>query len=327
MKKIRIVLFGTGAISKFLTQHVKKDVEIVAYLLNEGGGMINGKPIVSLNQLQSLCFDYVVVSFGNTPKGIELLKEVNIPESKIVGYAYTGLTYENSSIKKICDQLIRDKIKNERTEELFQLPPKKYFLCGMNVPETQQIIEKDYVREQTLALLAEEINRKSIDGCVAEVGVSDGSFARKINYLFADRKLYLFDTFDGLPKKDKQKAIGLGWGEMQYALEEKGTPVEQVLDRMPNRDMCIIKKGCFPETFDVQDKFAFISLDVDFYDTVKNSLEKIYPYLSEGGYIMVHDYHNLSYTETKNAVMEFCDENQVAYVPIPDAGGSVVLVK
>lgn len=34
------------------------------------------------------------------------------------------------------------------------------------------------------------------------------------------------------------------------------------------------QKGCFPETFDVQDKFAFISLDVDFYDTVKNSLEK-----------------------------------------------------
>ena len=42
---------------------------------------------------------------------------------------------------------------------------------------------------------------------------------------------------------------------------------------------------------------------------------------------MVHDYNNLAFKETKNAVTEFCDEHHVACVPIPDVAGTVVLVK
>ena len=42
---------------------------------------------------------------------------------------------------------------------------------------------------------------------------------------------------------------------------------------------------------------------------------------------MVHDYNNLAFTETHNAVTEFCRENHVACVPIPDVAGTVVLVK
>lgn len=327
MEKIRIVLFGVGALSKFLTEHIKDNVEIVAYLLSESDGEINGKPIISPEELQKIDYDYVVVAFGNTPKGIEFLKKANVLENKIVGYAYSGMTYENSILQEKCKELTRSLLRNEKVQDLFNLPEKEYFLCGMNVLETNEVIERDYVREQTLAFLAEEINRKNIEGSVAEIGVSQGVFARKINYLFPKRKIYLFDTYEGLPYKDREKALSLGWGERQYALDEKGTPVEIVLEGMPNKDMCVVKKGIFPDTFDINDKFAFVSLDMDFYDTVKQGLQLIYPQLSKGGYMMVHDYHNLSYTETKDAVTEFCEENGVAYVPIPDAGGTVVLVK
>lgn len=327
MRKTRIVLFGVGALSKFLTEHIREEAEIVAYLLAQAGGEVNGKPVISFEQLEETEFDYVVVAFGNTPRGVELLKKANVPENKIVGYAYSGLSYAESILQKKCSEFAGEILYNDRISELFYLPGKKYFLCGMNVQEKSEVIERDYVREQTLAFLAEEIERKNIEGSVAEIGVSQGTFAKKINFLFPKRICYLFDTYEGLPDQDKQRALQLGWGERQYALSEEGTSIEKVLAIMPHRDQCVVKKGCFPDTFDVDGKFAFVSLDVDFYDTVKKGLEIIYPRLSKGGYIMVHDYHNLSYTETKDAVMDFCEENQVAYVPIPDAGGTVVIVK
>ena len=328
MKKIRIVLFGTGALSKYLTERVKENVEIAAYLTSETTGEVNGKPVISLNQLQDITYDYVVVAFGNTTKGVELLKQENVPEKKIVGYAYSGLDYKNSILQQACSQLVHEKLCDKKIPELFRLPQKKYYVCGMNIPENQKVITRDFVREQTLSLLADEIKRKDIQGSVAEIGVSEGVFARKINALFPDRTLYLFDTYEGLPYKDREKAVKLGWGEKSYALGEQGTQIEDVLEAMPHRERCIIKKGCFPDTFDVEEKFAFVSFDLDFYDSTKRGLELVYPCLSEGGYIMVHDYNNLAFSsEMKDAVGEFCHENGLAGVPIPDAGGTMVLVK
>ncbi len=327
MGEIRIVLFGMGALSKFLTGRIRENIKIVAYLVTGMTGEINGISVISVEQLQDIEYDYIVVAFGNTIRGIEILEEANVPKRKIVGYAYSGLSYEESFLQKECGKLIHEKLCNEKIPELFDIPVKEYFLCGMNVLENKDVIKKDFVREQTLSFLAEEIHRKDIKGSVAEIGVSKGEFAWKINFLFPDRNLYLFDTYEGLNDKDKAKAIELGWGEKQYALDEKGIPFEEVLQNMPYQEKCIVKKGYFPDTFDIEDMFSFVSLDIDFYDTTKKGLEVIYPRLSKGGYIMVHDFHNLSYAECRNAVIDFCEENDVTYVPIPDVGGTVVITK
>lgn len=327
MEEIRVVLFGTGALSKFLTEHLSEKTKIVAYLVTGNGNSINGVPIISLEKLQEIEYDYIVVAFGNTVKGIGILEKAGVEKDKIVGFAYAGLSYEESLIQKECSRFVREKLRNKKIPELFNIPTKEYFVCGMNVLENRDVIKKDFVREQTLAFLAEEINRRNIKGNVAEIGVSQGEFAWKINLLFPNRKLYLFDTFEGLSSEDRKKALEMGWGEKQYALGEKGTPIEEVLQIMPHRETCILKKGYFPESFDLEEELAFVSLDIDFYDSTKRGLEVIYPYLSKGGYIMVHDYHNLTFTENRDAVIEFCEEYGVAYVPIPDVGGTVVIVK
>lgn len=327
MEETRIVLFGTGAVSKFLTEHLKECTKIVAYLVTGMSEDINGVPTISIEELRKIEYDYIVVAFGNTIKGIEILEKAEVPREKIVGYAYTGLSYEESFIQKECGRFVRNKLRNEKIPELFDIPAKEYFVCSMNVLENIDVIKKDFVREQTLAFLAEEVNRRNIKGSVAEIGVSQGKFAQKINLLFPGRKLYLFDTFEGLGGKDKDRALKMGWGEKQYALDEKGVSIEDVLQIMPYRETCVVKKGYFPESFDLEEDLAFVSLDIDFYDTTKKGLEIIYPYLSKGGYIMVHDYHNLTFTENRDAVIDFCEEYGVAYVPIPDVGGSVVIVK
>src|ERR1022692_3821606 len=60
----------------------------------------------------------------------------------------------------------------------------------------------DYIRLSTLELVSHEINRKNLEGSVAELGVYKGKFARYINQYFPKRSLYLFDTFEGFDNRD-----------------------------------------------------------------------------------------------------------------------------
>src|SRR5438309_71481 len=63
-------------------------------------------------------------------------------------------------------------------------------------------INFDYIRYSTLELCSEEIANNAVAGSVAEIGVYKGDFAKRLNVLFSDRALYLFDTFEGFSKKD-----------------------------------------------------------------------------------------------------------------------------
>ena len=98
---------------------------------------------------------------------------------------------------------------------------------------------------------------------------------------------------------------------------------------MPFSEKCIVKKGYFPDTYDLDDteEFCLVSLDVDLYESIYSGLEVFYPRLVAGGYIMIHDYNNLSYCGTKMAVQEYCDSHGISYVPIADVAGSVIITK
>lgn len=60
---------------------------------------------------------------------------------------------------------------------------KVFYLRAMNQTESH-IVESDFVREQTLALLANEIKRKNVNGDVAELGVFRGHFSKNMNKIF-----------------------------------------------------------------------------------------------------------------------------------------------
>lgn len=97
---------------------------------------------------------------------------------------------------------------------------------------------------------------------------------------------------------------------------------------MESPNLCIIKKGYFPETAqDIDDSFCFISLDVDLYQPTYDGLNYFYERLEKGGCIMVHDFGSLRFTGIRDVVRRFCEERKIGYVPIMDASGSVVITK
>jgi len=186
----------------------------------------------------------------------------------------------------------------------------------------------DYIRLSTLELVSDRIRRNKVEGHVAELGVYKGKFARYINGYFPERTLYLFDTFEGFDDRDvkSEKQQAYSTGEQDFS----DTSVEAVLRLMPFRDKCVVVKGFFPESaakIPSDLPFSFVSLDADLFEPIYNGLQYFYPRLSRGGYIFIHDFNNAEYKGAGKAVEQFCAEQGIGYVPIPDSGGSAIIAK
>ncbi len=184
----------------------------------------------------------------------------------------------------------------------------------------------DYVRLSTLELISYEINKKILSGNVAELGVYKGRFARYINQYFPDRILYLFDTFKGFDERDviSETKKEFSSGEQDFS----DTSVEAVLKLMPFPQKCNPVIGFFPDSAKrIDDNFVFVSLDADLYEPIYNGLQFFYPKLVSGGYIFIHDFNNDAYKGARKAVEQFCEEFKINYLPIPDVGGSAVILK
>ena len=134
---------------------------------------------------------------------------------------------------------------------------------------------------------------KNLPGAVAEVGVYRGAFAKEINRLFPDRKIYLYDTFEGFDKRDIEKEIDLStkndtrdkidtWRKMLGNFEN--TSEDYVVSQLPHPENCVLRKGYFPDTFNEdREQFCFVNLDCDLYNPIYSGLEKFYPRMVRGG--------------------------------------------
>jgi len=204
------------------------------------------------------------------------------------------------------------------------------YVCVKSMPKLGRsrlidVHHKDHVRLSSLELVADEIYTRGLAGNVAEVGVFQGDFAQQVNRLFPDRKLYLFDTFEGFDERDSQVDRQNGYSRADGRFP---TSVELVLNKMAHPTQCIIKKGWFPESAaGVEDQFVFVSLDVDLYQAISSGLEFFYPRLVRNGFIFVHDFNNTNYRGVKPAVREFCSRQGIGYFPLTDESGSAVIIK
>ncbi len=183
------------------------------------------------------------------------------------------------------------------------------------------------IRLAVARLIGKEIHARHIEGAVAELGVYQGAFAAEINRLFPERKIYLFDTFDGFDERDIQVEK-----ENQYSGFEQGkfgnTSVDTVRSLLPYPHQAVFKTGYFPETAaGLEETFALVSLDADLYQPMYEGLKFFYPRMTTGGYIILHDYTSYQFLGSGEAIRKFCGENHVYLVPLCDLHGSAVIVK
>ena len=117
-------------------------------------------------------------------------------------------------------------------------------------------------------------------GCLVEVGVYKGGTAFLLHDLAQrqQRKLYLYDTFTGIPWKSLVDVHDIG--------EFSDTSVESVQRCCPQAIVCA---GIFPASAVEMGPVAFAHLDCDQYRSYQESIEYLSPRMVPGGIIWFDD--------------------------------------
>jgi O-methyltransferase len=151
---------------------------------------------------------------------------------------------------------------------------------------------------------------QDVEGDIVECGVwRGGSMAAVARTLVAlkrfDRRLYLFDTFEGMPPPGERdvnfegeiaedlyrKRNGRGEGSDWCRASEED--VARVLAECGYDESKIhMVKGKVEETIpsEAPERIAILRLDTDWYESTLHELEHLFPRLARGGVVIIDDY-------------------------------------
>ncbi|MBR7038510.1 MAG: class I SAM-dependent methyltransferase [Oscillospiraceae bacterium] len=327
----QILIFGTGSVSEYIFHKLDQERITLLGFLNTRQGMetFHGLPVLTLDAIDRMDYDAILIASGYVEPIMHTLICAGVPAEKIVAFIYDDISTYQALAQALHDYLDTHYHRSHLLSWLKEGEAVSNFYPAVFWDDRAAVnrMEKDFVREQTTALLAKQIQSRPVPGNVAELGVFRGDFTVVLHRLFPDRILYLYDTFEGFADTDvqKDKTISNKIGEAQ---KFKDTSVSLVLDRLGPDARTVVNKGYFPDTFreDIGD-FCFVSIDFNLYDPVIAALERFYPHLAKGGVILVSDYHAPFYDGTRQAVDAFCAAHGKTPIPIADLYGSVLIVK
>lgn len=169
--------------------------------------------------------------------------------------------------------------------------------------------KNDQVSEnETKRILALAQKCLDVSGDYVEMGCYKGDTSLLLADIAKDseKKLWIYDSFEGLPEKKEVDKSVMGvlfrGGELAVTKRE----VKQRFLRA-NLPVPVIKKAWFSELVenDLPEQIAFAFLDGDFYESIKDSIKLVAPKMSDGGVMVVHDYTNPALPGVKRAVDEW----------------------
>ena len=172
-----------------------------------------------------------------------------------------------------------------------------------------------------------DVLRRGVPGDLIETGVWRGGsviFMRAILAAYGDaaRKVWVADSFEGLPPPDPRYAADAG--DVFHGFEVLAVSLEQVKANFARYSLLDERvqflKGWFKDTLATAPigPLAVARLDGDMYESTMDALRPLYPKLSVGGYLIVDDYGTVP--GCKQAVDEYRKEHGITE-PIIDIDG------
>lgn len=160
-----------------------------------------------------------------------------------------------------------------------------------------------------------------IAGDIAEVGVFRGGSAKLICEAKGDKKLFLFDSFEGLPPLTKVD------GTHRFHEKQFSSSYDEVKHYLRNYPDVHIYKGLFPGTAGpIADKnFSFVHLDVDLYEATLECIKFFYPRMNKGGILISHDY--VLAPGVRKAFDEFFEDKLEPIIELEITGTQCLVVK
>ena len=187
-----------------------------------------------------------------------------------------------------------------------------------------------YERLYALIEAVRYVVRNDIEGCFVECGVYKGGsmMAMALSLLsegVSDRDLYLFDTYEGMPKPG-EKDIDIWGGSASETFEKKR--ISDTSSTWANASLKSVKKamsttgypmervhfvkGLVEDTIpsNAPDVLSLVRLDTDWYQSTLHEMINLYPRLSSGGVLIVDDYGH--FRGAREAVDEYFAEHHIS---------------
>jgi O-methyltransferase len=164
---------------------------------------------------------------------------------------------------------------------------------------------------------------KPLPGEAAEVGVWRGGTGKLISRMLPDKKVYLCDTFEGLPpivpEYDQKYHREGQFNDVDFK------EVEQFFKKSKN---VTIIKGIFPDSvknIDMPRQYSLVHVDVDLYKPAMDCCDYFYDSMVKGGMMIFDDYGFRTCPGVKTAVEEFCERKGIASIYLPS--GQCLIIK
>ncbi len=167
--------------------------------------------------------------------------------------------------------------------------------------------------------LTQEANRLNLLGDIVECGVWNGGSAAIMGVADRDdeasgkaRKLWLFDSFRGLPRPSNRDGKQATANYFQGWCHGETGKVERIFRRFRlSLQHVNIIPGWFDDTLGTADlqTIALLHIDADWYASVKVVLETLYDKVVEGGFVVLDDYWR--WPGCREAVTDYLKEHQI----------------
>jgi O-methyltransferase len=180
----------------------------------------------------------------------------------------------------------------------------------------------DQVTKEEVGLILNylQISLDNSKGNVIEMGCYAGTTSLMIQRLLksndhADVEFHVYDSFEGLPDKNKQdqSPVGIQFQKGQLKFSKK-----QYIENFKKNELKIpkIHKDWFSElnNNDIPNNIIFAFLDGDYYDSIAQSLRLIEKKMSPDGYILIDDYQSEQLPGAKKATDEWLSSNNHFYL-------------
>jgi O-methyltransferase len=170
-------------------------------------------------------------------------------------------------------------------------------------------------RLDNLQSCVETVIKENIPGDLIETGVWRGGACILMRAILAaygvkDRRVFVADSFEGLPPPDAEK-YPHDKGDVHSTFSFLAVSIDQVKNNfsrfgfpVDDDPQVVFLKGWFKDTIPTApiDKLAILRLDGDMYESTIEVLEALYDKLSGGGFCIIDDY---SLPPCKRAVEDF----------------------
>lgn len=148
-----------------------------------------------------------------------------------------------------------------------------------------------------------DVIANNVPGDLIEAGVWKGGASILMKAALAalgdrDRRVYVADSFEGLPAPDAGR-YPADEGDRHHEIDQLAVSLETVQANFKRfgllDDRVEFLKGWFSDTLPgVRDRtWSVVRLDGDMYGSTMDGLENLYPGLSVGGYLIIDDYRSV----------------------------------